>query len=77
MYQNRHLLTTRDILFKPRLHSISWVNSFSTEMIPWKASRAFKVLDDVSVTPGVADLRDTEKPDQFFFCHDGRAEAEM
>ena len=27
-------------------------------MNPWQAARAFEVLDDVSVTPGIADLRD-------------------
>jgi hypothetical protein len=46
-------------------------------MNPWQTARAFEVLDHVSVTFRVADLRDSEKPDQFFFCHDRGAEAQF
>jgi hypothetical protein len=70
-------LATRDKIFEPRLYGIRQMHGLSAEMNSWQTARAFKVLDDISVTPGMADLRDTEKPDQFFFCHDGGAEPEI
>jgi hypothetical protein len=65
------------MVFKPSFHGICQIHSFSTEVNPWQTSRAFEVLDDVSVVSSATNLRDSEKPDQFLFCHYSRAEAEF
>jgi hypothetical protein len=70
LYQTERLVATGDLLLKPMLYGISQIHSLSAEMNPRQAMRAFEVLDNVSVISGVADLRDTEKPNQFLFCHD-------
>ncbi|MFC1637352.1 hypothetical protein ACFL5Z_21230, partial [Planctomycetota bacterium] len=70
LYQNRYLLATSDMIFEPCFYCICQIYSFSAEVNPRQTVRTFKVLDDVSVVPRVADLRDSEKPDQFLLCHD-------
>ena len=35
---------------------------------------AFEILDHISVVFSIADLGDSEEPDQFFFCHDARTQ---
>jgi hypothetical protein len=65
------------MIFKPGFHGIRQIHGFSTEVNSRQTSRAFEILYDVSVTPCVANLRDSEKSDQLLFCHDSRAEAEF
>ena len=65
------------MIFKPGFHGICQIHGFSAEANSRQTSRAFEILYDVSVTPSVADLRDSEKSDQFLFCHDSRAEVEF
>jgi hypothetical protein len=65
------------MIFEPCLYGICQIYSFPAKVNPWKASGAFKVLDDISIATSITDLRDTEKPDQFLFCHDGGVGAEF
>ena len=65
------------MIFKPCLYGICKINSLSAEVNSWKASRTFEVPDDVSVVLCIADLRNSEKPDQFLFCHNGGTETDL
>ena len=69
-YQNRPLLAIGKMILEPRLYGICQIHSPSAEVNPRKAARALEVLNDISVIFRVADFRDSEKPDQLFFCHD-------
>ena len=70
LYQTERLVATGDLPLKPMLNGIGQIHSLSAEVNPRQAVLTFEVLDNVSVISGVADLRDTEKPNQFLFCHD-------
>ena len=59
------------MLLKPVPHRIREIHDLSAKVNLGQAVVAFEVLDDMPVVCGVADLRDTEKLDQFLFGHDG------
>ena len=63
--------------FKPSFHGICQIHSLSTEVNSRQTARAFEIFHDVSVTPRVANLWDSEKSDQLLFCHDSRTKVEF
>ena len=65
------------MVFKPSFHGICQIHSLSTEVNSRQTPRAFEIFHDVSVTPRVANLWNSEKSDQLLFCHDSRTKVEF
>jgi len=76
LYQTELPVATGDLLLKPMLHGIGQIHGLSAKMNPRQAVLSFEVLDDIPVILCVGDFRDTEKPNQFLFCHDAGTQDE-
>jgi len=61
------------MIFEPRLHGTCQIHNLPAEVNLGQAMIAFEVFDYIPVVACNADLWDTEKLDQFLFCHDAGA----
>ena len=52
-----------------KMNAVEPVIDSMLEQAVSKETSFVEILDNIPVVPGVANLRNSEKPDQFLFCH--------